>query len=44
MRSQIEINLFNIMFDHYGREDDTWKAVKIAIENNLTPKQVYEIF
>jgi hypothetical protein len=44
MRTQKEINLFNTMFEHYGREDDTWKAVEIAIRSNLTPEQVYEIF
>jgi hypothetical protein len=44
MRTQKEINLFNIMFEYYGNERDTWEAVKIAVENNLTPEQVKKIF
>lgn len=44
MRTQKEINLFNILFEYYGNERDTWEAVEIAIKNNLTPNQVIEIF
>lgn len=44
MRTQKEIDLFNILFEHYGNERDTWEAVEIAINNNLTPNQVIEIF
>lgn len=44
MKTQKEIDLFNEMFEHYGNERDTWQAVKIAIENNLTPSQVYKIY
>ena len=44
MRTQKEIDLFNILFEHYGNERDTWEAVEIVIKNNLTPNQVIEIF
>ena len=44
MKTQKEIDLFNLLFEYYGNERDTWKAVDIAINNDLTPEQVKAIF
>ena len=43
MKTQLEIDLFNDLFDHYGIESDTWKAVKFAVENNMTASEVIKL-
>jgi len=43
MKTQLEIDLFNDLFDYYGIESDTWKAVKFAVENNMTASEVIKL-
>lgn len=43
MRTAREIDLFNDLFDYYGIESDTWKAVKFAIDNNMTASEVIQL-
>lgn len=43
MRSQREIDLFGDLADYYIYEADIWKAVKFAIDNNMTAKEVIKL-
>ena len=43
MKTKLEIDLFNDLFDYYGIESDTWKAVKFAVENNMTASEVIKL-
>lgn len=43
-RTPQEIDLFCEFIRHYYNEADAWKAVKIAIDNNMTAYEVMKIF